>query len=147
VQRLPSSQLGATPAEQVPVVGLQVSTPLQGLPSSHSGGPGTQVELTQVSTPSQGSPSSHCALLVQSSDGQVVAIAVSLRGASGWARATTLGAALGRSTFHISCRNHSTTPEIRQRLKLRPRRQFVSQHLHDATPRGFNLSDTSLGQR
>jgi len=44
VQPMPSSQFGGLPLWQLPVSGLQLSTPLQGLPSSHAVGvPGRQV--------------------------------------------------------------------------------------------------------
>src|SRR5689334_11395393 len=65
VQRAPSSQFGAGPAMQ-PSTGSQSSTPLQGLPSSHTScGPGTHELLTHVSWPLQTLPSSQSASVLQ----------------------------------------------------------------------------------
>src|SRR5262245_58958795 len=59
VHGLPSLHTGGAPGWQVPLPGLQVSSPLQALPSLHTiGVPGTQPAAgAQVSTPLHGLPS------------------------------------------------------------------------------------------
>src|SRR2546422_6104530 len=63
VQWLPSSQLTGVPGRHAPVVGSQVSTPLQTSPSLQTTGTPMQEPVTHVSAVVHGFPSSQLALL------------------------------------------------------------------------------------
>src|SRR6185369_272649 len=65
VQGLLSSQIGAGAVWHWPVAGLQVSTPLQALPSLQTiGMPGWQLPATQASVPLHELPSLHSSSMV-----------------------------------------------------------------------------------